>query len=300
MLLVFCPMCNSNRGSMVWLGTNRGKFADSNSAYECANLKTSSPTVYRCQVCDHHFTDPMTWPKELGKEYENVVDENYLKFQPIKLKTFNRAAAKVLPYFQSPTSLIEVGSYTGIFLEIMHAKGWECTGIEPSKWGADYSRDKGLKVLQKSFEEAMELGVLPKVNLIASWDVLEHVKNPLGFLKNCAELLNERGYLALSTLDRTNFFARFMGSKWPWIIDMHLHYFDQKTIIEACLDLDLKLVETKAHVHYSTISYMLIKMFGINSITKLISRTKFLNSFAIPIGFGDVRYYIFRKENKFV
>ena len=182
----------------------------------------------------------------------------------------------------------------------MHAKGWECTGIEPSKWGADYSRDKGLKVLQKSFEEAMELGVLPKVNLIASWDVLEHVKNPLGFLKNCAELLNERGYLALSTLDRTNFFARFMGSKWPWIIDMHLHYFDQKTIIEACLDLDLKLVETKAHVHYSTISYMLIKMFGINSITKLISRTKFLNSFAIPIGFGDVRYYIFRKENKFV
>jgi len=292
-----CPICKESGTSIVWIGSFENQFTDTTSPYACANTKTSRPTVYRCNFCNHHFTDPLMWPIDLGSEYESVIDENYLKLEPIKFKTFNRAASNILRFFSRPSSLIEVGSYAGIFLDIMQAKGWDCVGIEPSSWGANYSRQKGLKVIQKSFEEAIECDTLVKVDLIASWDVLEHVKSPLHFLENCAKLLNKGGYLALSTLDRTNLFARLTKSKWPWIIEMHLHYFDQKTIIEAARSFGLELVETRAHVHYSTIPYMLSKIFGDNKLTKFISRTGFLDSCAIPVGFGDVRYYIFQKEN---
>jgi hypothetical protein len=291
-----CPLCNSTKTDLFWRGKGVMNDSDLGISYACANNLKFKPTLFKCSECNHLYSDKSLWPSESGEDYAQVVDLNYLGLEKVKAKTFERSAIIANQYFSNPRRMIEIGSYTGIFMGAMRLKGWDCVGVEPSRWAAGVSLSKGLKVYNGTLDQVVGREYLEPVELVVSWDVLEHVINPQEFIRDVSKLVAENGILILSTLDRTNYFARITGRHWPWIVNMHLHYFDQKTVIDLVTQFGFNLVSTKPHVHYASISYMLEKLFGERRVKKILKAKGIFSRVILPIGFGDVRYYVFKRN----
>ncbi len=294
---VLCPICGSDLIRMQYHFNQPRERTIGYKTYACSNTETSKPDVLSCTNCDHWFSNPLFWPKDLESLYQEVVDHEYIKMKTSKEKTFTKSAKVSNKLFDSAGTLIEIGSYTGMFLSPMRNLGWECIGIEPSTWATEIARRSGHEIRQGTFESIVSLGNLEKADLIVSWDVVEHVRDPKKFLSDAKTLMKDSSYLVVSTLDRSSLFAKIMGRNWPWIIEMHLHYFDINTFKSLANSLGLELIKYGTHVHYATLSYMLRKLFPKMPLYKLIPT--FLGKIAIPIGLGDVKYFVLKKRENY-
>lgn len=263
--------------------------------FHCTSDVRTRPEVLQCLSCQHVFSNPLHWPSNLQSEYEEVQDPEYLLLASVKQKTFERAARKFMEFVAAPASVLEVGSYTGLFLSILKENDFDTVGIEPSRWGSSIAKDLGVKVFQGSAEQILREIELPLFDSVVSWDVLEHVEDPALFVSLLASRAKPGGFVFLSTLDRTNWFAKIMGRRWPWVIPMHLHYFDQKSVWNLGRKVGLEPVETYPHVHYAQVTYALARFFGHGRNLNPDRRTTFLDKIVIPVGLGDVRTFVFVK-----
>jgi SAM-dependent methyltransferase len=94
--------------------------------------------------------------------------------------------------------VLEVGVGCGFFLELCRARGIDVSGVELNPSGAARARSKGFKIFEKDLTE-LELSVISrKYDVIASFQVLEHVPAPLPFLRGMIANLREGGRLLLS------------------------------------------------------------------------------------------------------
>ena len=89
--------------------------------------------------------------------------------------------------------LLEVGSYCGFFIESFKNKypNWDYIGVEPSKWASEYARSH-LKINTRTgtLEENIK-ELKPEYDAVVSWDVLEHLKDPIAFLSKQTQLRNK-------------------------------------------------------------------------------------------------------------
>lgn len=98
------------------------------------------------------------------------------------------------------TKLIDVGAGYGILLdEWRQAKAaTELLAIEPSPSLASECRNKGLNVVEEIAENVT--GFNGYADLLVCFEVLEHVFDPLSFVKSLSSLIREDGYIFISTL----------------------------------------------------------------------------------------------------
>jgi SAM-dependent methyltransferase len=241
------------------------------------------------------FSNPLHWPVNVHLEYADLEDTEYLSMLEVKRRTFSRAADALMRFQRPPARLLEVGSYAGLFLEECRDRGYEVIGVEPSEWGSAQSRSIGLDVRTGHAEEVLDDESLGDFDVVVSWDVLEHVVAPSLFMSRLAQRLSKNGYVIVSTLDRSNWFARVTGKRWPWLIPMHLHYFDQDTVIRLAQEAGLSFVSTFPHVHYTSASYALRRLIGHGDQLDSTGVPSVLDRAVFPVGFGDVRTFVFRR-----
>lgn len=291
-----CPLCGSSLTSVKFEGTGDWSAA-SDQAFRCTTTTRVRPEVLECGACRHQFSNPEHWPEDLGGEYSTLEDNEYLGMIDIKRRTFGKAADLVCRFVRPPARMLEVGSYVGTFLDICRQRGFDVTGIEPSRWGAELAQTNGLDVRNGIAEDLLGGGDLGVFDAVVSWDVLEHVTDPAHFMTLAAQHVAPGGFLIVSTLDRTNWFARAMGKRWPWLIPMHLHYFDQQSVISMAESCGLIFITTAPHVHYTSAGYALRRLLGHGDHVTDEGRRSVLDRVIFPVGFGDVRLYVFRRPD---
>jgi SAM-dependent methyltransferase len=130
----------------------------------------------------------------------------------------------------SPGDLFEIGCAYGFFLDEARARGWRIRGVEPSRHAAtEASRRVGIDIPTVPFSQ---LEVEPaSQDVIALWDVIEHLPNPRETIESAFAWLRPGGALALSTGDIGSSAARLHGADWslmtpPW----HQYYFTRATL----------------------------------------------------------------------
>jgi len=104
----------------------------------------------------------------------------------------------VLAYRAPPARALEVGSAHGGFVAMLGWCGYDAVGLEVSPWIAEWARRRfGIRMLTGPVEEQeLEAG---SFDLIAAFDVLEHLEDPAGTVARLVELLAEDGALVLQT-----------------------------------------------------------------------------------------------------
>jgi len=272
---------------------------DSN-VYKCSSMAhANKPQVAKCLQCGLVQVPQTKHPKDLDALYGNVVDSQYLENLQVKEKTFGFAFEKLAPYLPKPGTLLEIGSYCGLFLK--HAKqfGWKCTGIEPSQWAAQYclAQDPQMTILNVPFQIAKESLKSP-FDVIVSWDVIEHVDDPSAFIRDAASLLKQDGIFAFSTMDIHSWFPKLMGRRWPWMMEMHLYYFTPEVLEDILKEHGLTLIHVDKYRHYASLKYLYKKLVyalprfchhPLSSLDKLIPET------IIPVTLGDIKLFIAKK-----
>lgn len=93
--------------------------------------------------------------------------------------------------------LLDVGCATGAFLQLAQQNGWEVAGTEYSQYAAAFAKNL-LKtdifcghLADAKFEEA-------SFDVVTFWHVLEHVNDPMGYLREAYRVLKPSGLLVIA------------------------------------------------------------------------------------------------------
>jgi SAM-dependent methyltransferase len=198
--------------------------------------------------------------------------------------------------------MLEVGSYTGMFLKIARERGFDVLGVEPSVWAGSYARQTlQIPTITGSAES---VPTDRPFDVVCSWDVLEHVADPMAQLKQINQRLVPGGIYAFSTLDYGNWYPRLMGERWPWLMDMHLYYFDEKVMKRMLATAGFRVIDQRAYSHIITFEYLLKKLAALgvplsDKFRGILARTP-LGKLKVRFHFGDIQLYVCEKINQSV
>jgi len=103
---------------------------------------------------------------------------------------------------EKPRTVIDLGCGSGLFLDQLRAAmpGIDASGLEINELAASEARSRGHRVDVLDWSsDSFSMEILAKADLIVCHQVLEHVRDPIKFLKTMRELLNEHGLAIIST-----------------------------------------------------------------------------------------------------
>ena len=104
---------------------------------------------------------------------------------------------------RSGNRMLEVGSGAGWFLSKMVQRGWTCFTCDPSPVAEAASRRHGSVNIPHFYERERDY---PEVDLITHYDVLEHVEEPIDFLRTHLQHLSKEGTVIFAVPDCTRQF----------------------------------------------------------------------------------------------
>ncbi len=109
-----------------------------------------------------------------------------------------------------PGRLVDVGCGAGFFLAAAQAAGWQVDGVELNNDLAKLAEERTRCRVHRGTLEQVELPA-GAFDVITLWDVIEHVREPLGVLREARRLLRPGGMLTLSTPNLHGLFPRLSG-----------------------------------------------------------------------------------------
>lgn len=140
-------------------------------------------------------------------------------------------------------SILDVGAGFGTFCEEIKklSNFEEVIAVEPSGSLAETCRKKGIKVIEKPIERVSMDGI---VDVITSFELIEHLFWPKDFLLACRKVLKKLGLLIITTPNIKGFDLLILGSNSDNIIGpQHLNYFTPHSAIHLLEKSGFKVID---------------------------------------------------------
>jgi dolichol-phosphate mannosyltransferase len=265
----------------------------------CSGAARTHGHVLRCLQCGLVFMKQEIEPEQLVHEYEEVEDPVYLKNIRVRERMFQYNLGKVRQYLRPGLRLLDIGSYCGAFLKVARAEGLDVVGLEPSAWAVGVSS----KIIDAPVIHGTTAdlpGDIGPFDVITLWDVLEHFYDPVAEMKRVYSLLRPEGTFLFSTLMIDNWFARLLGERWPWLMDMHLFYFTDPTLHDMLRQTGFAVMESRNYCHMVNLEYLLSKLGTIGvpgaSALSTLSAGRPGGAIVIPFRLGDIKLFVCKKR----
>ena len=135
---------------------------------------------------------------------------------------------KTLLHFKPNGDLFEIGCAFGFFLECAQPY-WRVRGSDISDTAVRYARDVlKLDVQEGDFEQIQV--PTDSFDIVAIWDAIEHLYDPVTAIAKCSEILRAEGIVAITTGDMGAFVPRLQKKAWRMIVPEHLYYFSKRSM----------------------------------------------------------------------
>jgi 2-polyprenyl-3-methyl-5-hydroxy-6-metoxy-1,4-benzoquinol methylase len=218
--------------------------------------------IYVCRGCGLGRSQPPIDVEAIEDLYRDVEDPEYFASELERRASFRAALDRIerLGLVRPPGRLLEIGSSVGLFLDEARRAGWDAVGIEPSRWAADSARARGLSVFNGTLEEFVPEG--GPFDLVVSWDVWEHLEDPMAASKRAFDLLRPGGLFVFSTVNLGGLGRRIFRSRWPWFMRMHLHYFTRDSLVRMVRTSGFEVLSTSTEAKTLKLGYVLDRARG--------------------------------------
>lgn len=212
--------------------------------------------VIKCDMCQFKHIVPIPTEKDLKQIYE---DEYYTEDKPQYIEHMN----KDLEWWnltyddrydsfeeklgEDRRTILDVGSGPGIFLKRGLERGWDVTGIEPSKQAFNYSSGTlGLNI-HNMFLNHSSKKHLDHYDVIHLSEVLEHIPEPIELLKIVHEKLNPSGLICVVVPNDYNPFQLSLRDACkfdPWWLapPHHINYFNPNSLEHLLNSIGFEIV----------------------------------------------------------
>ena len=248
--------------------------------------------IFLCKSCKLARSVPNCNISEIEELYRSVEDHDYLLSEEERRRDFRDAIKQMErhQFIDSPGSLLEIGSSYGLFLDEAQQAGWKVEGIEPSHLAAQAATEKGLDVFNGMLND-YNPGE-KRFDVVASWDVWEHLDDPLRALEQAHALLRPGGLLVITTVNMGGVMAKLMRGRWPWFMRMHLHYFTRKSLTAMARRAGFQVLKLSTQPKTLKLGYLLSRshrLFGPFGKTAFrLAQTLNLLDHPLRINTGDI------------
>jgi 2-polyprenyl-3-methyl-5-hydroxy-6-metoxy-1,4-benzoquinol methylase len=190
--------------------------------------------MWKCPSCDFIYLNPRPSQTSLLSSYQTYLpdDESGIEaWHRMMMPVFSRAA-DFIEKIHPRGRILDIGTGYGYFLSEMKRRGYETLGLEISHTGVKFAREQlGLTVIDRTLEEAQ----LPDnhFHAVAAFYLIEHLPNPIGFLRECYRILKPGGLILLRyphTTPIKDFLALFGIPNTLYDTPYHLSDFSPKTV----------------------------------------------------------------------
>ena len=254
---VACALCGSTE-SRVLFKAMRGWPPGRDGSYAATTDKFGAyGTIRKCRRCGLLYTSPRVKAECLLEEYTQTKDEDY--FLQCEARSMNAYLSLAAIRRHAPGGrLLEVGCSTGFFLNAARLS-FEVEGVEPSRWARKYAEEQlKLTIAAPTLPEAR----FPDghFDVVALHDVIEHVPDPAGLMREVARVTKRGGIVYIVTPDCDSLSAGLLGARWWGLRPAHIYYFSRRTLAELLQKTGLEVVEAGSFGRIFSWSYWLSRL----------------------------------------
>jgi ubiquinone/menaquinone biosynthesis C-methylase UbiE len=233
-------------------------------------------TIVRCQQCSLVYTDPRPDGHDIIETYQAVEDPLYVEEREGRVLTFEHHLKPLERLTGQPNgrALLDIGCYTGVFVEIAARHGWDAWGVEPSRWATEHAQAQGLHVVQGTLETVD----LPEAyfDLVTMWDVIEHLTDPCRAIQQAHRLLKPGGLMVVHTID----------------IESPFYYFSRRTLRTMLEQCGFQVLSDRPQGRYLRLGYLMNRVGALvpaigRPLEWLVTKLR-LRGWAVPVNLGDL------------
>jgi len=210
-------------------------------------------TYVTCKECETMFISPRPTPEILSQFYETSKRyEFWNKFifpnseEARREKIFKPRAEKIInickKYNTNTNTIIDVGAGYGTFCEEIKKLEFfkKVIAIEPTPSLAKTCQERGLEVINRGIEE---IKINQEVDVITSFEVIEHLFSPKEFLLSCKEILSKNGLIVITCPNIKGFDISTLKEKSDIIDTEHLNYFNLNSLSKLFSSCGFEVIE---------------------------------------------------------
>jgi SAM-dependent methyltransferase len=262
--------------------------------------------IVECSKCHHRYAEVTEIENHISTVYSDSYFfggkagyPNYLDEKELLIASGKRYS-QIVSKYTNPGNLLDVGCAAGFIMIGFERAGWQCDGIEPNGFMADYGRNElKLKIFTSDLEEFKSDR---KYDLICLIQVIGHFYDINKAIHNLLGLLNEGGLVLVESWNMNSSIARFLGKRWhEYSPPSVLHWFSDSTITQLFRKIDFQLVASgyplkKINVKHA-ISLLNEHMPDFVFKKKLFKKIDFVaGRFTIIYPLHDLKWYLFKKQ----
>ncbi len=221
-----CRLCGNNSSTPVYEGPIR-KGGVGSKTLEGYN-------ILKCVDCGFVYLDPL--PENLDSFYETheyrsqwdykfLPDDIHRKYDSEQNERIVRIGVQNI----RGRSILDLGASAGIFLDTVQSLASETVAVEPCAEYREYLITRGHGYYSYP-EDAIQDGV--KTDIVTSFDVIEHVADPIKFIKVAYSLLEPGGTFVLSMPNLNDLILNCNKQAFePFFYQLaHINYFSSQMI----------------------------------------------------------------------
>ncbi|HWY29378.1 MAG TPA: class I SAM-dependent methyltransferase [Candidatus Acidoferrum sp.] len=188
--------------------------------------------LVRCSNCAMIYVNPVPMEMATGAFYDAAGDE-YLSPEKLASDYANVRFERELRIFRAHCpkgSVLDVGSSSGGFLYQLKKRfpdDYQLLGTDVSQAPLDHAAKMGVPILKGEF---LSQTIEEKFDAVTFWAVMEHLSDPMSFLKKAAGVLKPGGHCFILTPNMNSLAIKLLGAKYRYIFSEHLNYFTAETI----------------------------------------------------------------------
>ncbi|PYJ61419.1 MAG: hypothetical protein DMF42_06435 [Verrucomicrobia bacterium] len=237
-------------------------------------------SVARCIECGFHYLYPRLIESAMQEAYRQssyyeggacgYADTSYTAQESALRATFKRLLHNLAKRGLTGGDLLEVGCGYGYLLDEARSLFDRRVGTEFSAQGAEIARKTGAEVFVEGIEQ---VPAEPKFDCVIATQVIEHVYEPLTFVRQLANHTKPGGHVVIATPDIGGALRKAMGRRWPsFKAPEHVLYFDFRTLSALMHQAGLTNVRRLPYPHAFPLGLLTAK-FGL-TMPPLLARPK--------------------------
>lgn len=240
--VVACPICGNNTNEEIEFVTDYSNYI-------------------KCEKCYCVYSDKVPKQQNVGRftiqDFKTIESLPEEKKRDYRRRRFAVERINIIKqYLETPlkkSSLLDIGCNTGFFLEKAKNYFREVEGHEKDISMAKYASEK-LNIPTYTCELS---SLEKKYDVITLFDVLEHIEQPLSFLKEVKLLLNDKGIILAYTPNYRSLSFIILGKDCNHLYPGHVVLFSEKTVeyVTGKLNMDLLMYQTRGMDWFDILAY---------------------------------------------
>jgi len=245
-----CRLCGSSKVSLAYKGSIRAGGADSG--------KVDGYRVLGCAECGVEFLDPFPTDTEAyyqGEQYwvDHHGPVNVAKLQAKHGPEQKRWFAEVGEQTLRGKRLGDFGCGVGIFLDMAKGVAADTVGVDLAEHFKAHLEASGHRFAHGAQELKPN-----SLDVVVSFDTLEHVPDTKAFLKDIYGALDKGGQVFIGVPNQRDFLKKLEPDYLPFFYHLsHLYYFNEESLHRALKEAGFKNIQA-SFVHKYDLMNMIV------------------------------------------